>query len=40
MKSTDKFGGLSPREYLRGKSWTERRRVGLDALTEFGVLKP
>jgi hypothetical protein len=37
---SDAFGGLSPRDYLRGKSWDERRRIGLDALTERGVLKP
>jgi hypothetical protein len=34
------FGGLSPRAYLRGKSWEERQRVGRMALIEFGVLKP
>jgi hypothetical protein len=34
------FGGLSPREYLRGKSWDERRRMGLDAMIRFEVLKP
>jgi hypothetical protein len=34
------FGGYSPREYLKGKSWAERRRVGLDALIDAGVLKP
>ncbi len=34
------FGGASPRDYLRGKSWDERRGVGLDALLRFGVLKP
>jgi hypothetical protein len=31
---------LSPREYLRGKDWAERRRVGLKALIDHGVLKP
>lgn len=31
---------VSPREYLRGKSWEEHRRVGIDALVRFGVLKP
>ena len=36
----DDFGGLSPRDYLRGKSWEERKRVGLDALILHGVLKP
>ena len=34
------FGGLSPREYLRGKSWDERMRVGLMALIENGILRP
>jgi hypothetical protein len=34
------FGGKSPRDYLRGKGWDERYRVGLDALIDFGVLKP
>lgn len=34
------FGGLSPRDYLRGKSWDERWRVGIDALRRFGVLAP
>jgi hypothetical protein len=36
----DDFGGMSPRDYLRGKSWEERTRVGLDALVLHGVLKP
>jgi len=35
----DDFGGLSPRDYLRGKSWDERTRVGLDAMIDFKVLK-
>jgi hypothetical protein len=30
----------SPREYLRGKSFEERRRIGILALIKFGVLKP
>ncbi len=34
------FGGQTPREYLSGKSWDERRAVGLEALKKFGVLKP
>lgn len=33
------FGGLTPREYLRGKSWDEQVRVGLFAMRKFGVLK-
>jgi len=39
-KKDEEFGGLSPREYLRGKSWEERERIGLMALQRFGVLKP
>jgi hypothetical protein len=39
QKKNDQFGGLSPREYLRDKSWEERRRIGIDALSRFGVLK-
>jgi hypothetical protein len=34
------YGRVSPREYLKGKDWDERKRVGLEALTKFGVLKP
>lgn len=34
------FGGESPREYLRGRSWGVRRAVGLEALRIHGVLKP
>jgi hypothetical protein len=34
------FGGLSPRDYLRGKDWSEHVRVGRYALERFGVLKP
>ena len=34
------FDGLSPRDYLRGKSWDERIRVGKYAMTLFGVLSP
>lgn len=33
------YGRVSPREYLSGKDWDERRRVGLDALRKHGVLK-
>ena len=34
------YGDLSPRGFLRGKSWEERQRIGRDALVKFGVLKP
>ena len=40
MTGNDDFGGLSPREYLKGKGWAERRRVGLRALRAHGVLRP
>jgi hypothetical protein len=33
------FGGLSPRDYLRGKDWDEQMRVGLDRLRDYKVLK-
>lgn len=33
------FYGLSPRQYLQGKSWEERRRVGLMGLRRTGVLQ-
>jgi hypothetical protein len=36
----DDYGGVSPRDYLRGKLWEERTRIGLDALIEHKVLKP
>jgi hypothetical protein len=40
QKANDQFGGLSPRQYLRSKSWDERMRVGKYALVLFGVMKP
>jgi hypothetical protein len=36
----DDYGDLSPRDYLRGKTWEERTKVGLKALIDVGVLKP
>jgi hypothetical protein len=38
-KPNKRFGGLSPRGYLRGKNWTERTRVGMEALKYFEVLR-
>jgi hypothetical protein len=32
------YGNQSPRQYLIGKSWDERRSVGLDGLQQIGVL--
>jgi hypothetical protein len=40
MRGNDRYGGLSPRAYLQGKSWNERREVGLEALIDAGVLRP
>jgi hypothetical protein len=34
------FGLTPPREYLRGKGWDERLKLGIRALIEHGVLKP
>jgi hypothetical protein len=39
-KPNKNYAGKSPREYLRGKDWAERTRVGRDALIEHKVLKP
>jgi hypothetical protein len=36
----EEFGGVPPRQYLRGKDWAERTRVGRKALVDTGVLKP
>ena len=35
----DKFGGRTPRDYLRGKDWDEQYQFGLEVLRKFGVLK-
>jgi hypothetical protein len=37
---SEEFGGVSPRDYLRGKSWDERVRIGMRALVLYGVLQP
>jgi hypothetical protein len=34
------YNWLSPRDYLRGKSWEERYKFGIQKLVDFGVLKP
>jgi hypothetical protein len=39
MKSNEYYGGRSPRDYLRGKDWDERWRIGVEALIRHGVLK-
>ena len=40
QRPNEQFGGLSPRQYLVGKSFAERMRVGRRALVLFEVLKP
>lgn len=40
MMKDERWGGMSPREYLRGKGWEERQRIGYQALIRYGVLKP
>jgi hypothetical protein len=35
----DDYGGMTPRAYLRGKSWDEQYEVGLSAMRLFRVLK-
>jgi len=40
QKQNPNYGGLSPRDYLRGKNWKDRCNVGIDALIEFKVLRP
>lgn len=40
QKQSPDYGGQTPRDYLRGRSWAVRYAVGLDALKRFGVLKP
>jgi hypothetical protein len=39
MKINKDFGYRSPRDYLRGRSWAERTKIGLDALRVYGVLR-
>jgi hypothetical protein len=36
-RENEKFGGLSPREYLRGRAWEERLSIGIEALKLHGV---
>jgi hypothetical protein len=40
MIPNEEFGWESPRNYLRGRDWDERLRVGRDALIDAGVLEP
>lgn len=36
---SEDYGGLSPRQYLKGRGWDERRQVGLDGLRDVGILQ-
>lgn len=38
-RSNIDYDGVSPRAYLRGKSWEEQCEVGLKALRDAGVLE-
>ena len=38
-KPNKKYGRMSPRDFLRGKSWDEQYGVGIETLRDFGVLK-
>jgi hypothetical protein len=38
-RSNPEYDGKSPREYVQGKTWDERRKVGLDGLKAVGALK-
>ena len=38
-RSNERFGDLSPRDYLRGRNWDEQTREGLEILRQKGVLK-
>jgi hypothetical protein len=40
MTPNKDYNGASPRTYLRGKSWEERSRVGIEALIKHKVLVP
>lgn len=35
----DNYGGRTPRDHLRGRSWEERLRIGLDKLREEGLIE-
>src|SRR5579883_2026917 len=35
----DELGGMTPRDYLRGKSFEEQRQFGIDTMRKFKVIK-
>lgn len=40
QRRNQRFDELSPRDYLRGRSWDERYKVGIEELISRGVLLP
>jgi hypothetical protein len=38
-KSNENYAGQTPRQYVKGKDWATRRKVGLDGLKAVGVLQ-
>jgi len=40
MTKNKSYNDISPRDYLRGKDWEERKRLGLETLRKYGVLQP
>jgi hypothetical protein len=38
-KPNKKYGGRSPRDFLRGKGWDEQYRLGIQTLRDFRVLR-
>lgn len=39
-RANSRYGGMSPRDFLRGRSWEERFQLGIQQLIEEGVLQP
>jgi hypothetical protein len=37
--ANEKYGFETPRDYARGKSWEQKRQLGLNGLRKIGVLK-
>jgi hypothetical protein len=35
----EEYGGQTPREFLKGKSWEEQYQLGIQKLRDFGVLR-
>jgi hypothetical protein len=35
----EEYGGQTPRDFMRGKSWDEQYQLGIQKLRDFGVLR-